>query len=137
MTLENFLVEASDTSPDCRRARDALLVNFADWPASGGGKRQWITFLTLLGVADGLRPVAGRVQESGLGWSWKYLVDNGDSKEALDRDWCREASAVSFPNPYTEYRRGGLGVATAGANRARGTVRDRTAGVPRTRLPTS
>ena len=25
LTLENFLVEASDTSPDCRRARDALL----------------------------------------------------------------------------------------------------------------
>ncbi|MCY4074263.1 MAG: DUF3883 domain-containing protein [Acidobacteria bacterium] len=107
VTLETFLVEASDTSPDCRRARDALLVNFADWPASSGSKRQWITFLTLLGVADGLRPVAGRVKESGSGWSWKHLVDNGDSKEALDRDWCREASAVSFPNPYTEYRRRG------------------------------
>ena len=108
VTLENFLVEASDTSPDCRRAGDALLVNFADWPAGRGGtKRQWVTFLTLLGVADGLKPVAGRVQESGSGWSWKYLVDNGDAKEALDRDWCREASAVSFPNPYTEYRRRG------------------------------
>ena len=107
VTLENFLVEASDISPDCRRAQDALLVNFADWTASGGNKRQWVTFLTLLGVADGLRPVAGRVRESGPGWSWKYLVDNGDFKEALDRDWCREASAVSFPNPYTEYRRRG------------------------------
>ena len=110
VTLENFLVEASDTSPDCRRARDALLVNFADWPTSrgvGGTKRLWVTFLTLLGVADGLRPVAGRVQESGQGWSWKNLVDNGDAKEALDRDWCREASAVSFRHPYTEYRRRG------------------------------
>jgi len=110
VTLENFLVEASDASPDCRRARDALLLNFADWPTSrgvGGTKRQWITFLTLLGVADGLRPVAGRVQESGQGWSWKNLVDNGDGKEALDRDWCREASAASFRHPYTEYRRRG------------------------------
>ena len=106
VTLENFLVKASDTSRDCRR--DALLVNFADWPASRGGtKRQWVTFLTLLGVADGLMPVAGRVQESGQGWSWKYLVDNGDAKEALDRDWCREASTVSFRHPYTEYRRRG------------------------------
>ena len=108
VTLENFLVEASDTSPDCRRPRDALLVDFADWPASGGGtKRQWVTFLTLLGVADGLRPVAGRVQESGQGWSWKYLADTGDAKEALDRDWCREASLVSFRHPQTEYRRRG------------------------------
>ena len=108
VTLENFLVEASDTSPDCRRARDALLVNFADWPAvSGGNKRQWVTFLTVLGVADGLRPVAGRVPKSGSGWSWKHLVDHGDVKEALDRDWCAEASTVSFPNPNTEYRRRG------------------------------
>ena len=108
VTLENFLVEASDTSPDCRRARDALLVDFAEWPASRGGtKREWVTFLTLLGVADGLRPVVGRVQEGGQGWNWKYLVDTGDVKEALDRDWCREASLVSFRHPYTEYRRHG------------------------------
>ncbi len=108
VTLENFLVEASDTSPDCRRARDLLLVNFADWPGSrGGNRRQWVTFLTLLGVADGLKPVAGRVQESGQGWSWKYLVDNGDDKEGLDRDWRSEASFVSFRHPYTEYRRRG------------------------------
>ena len=102
VTLENFLVEASDTSPDCRRARDALLVDFADWPASHGGtKRQWVTFLMLLGVTDGLSPVAGRVQESGEGWSWKYLVDSGEAKEALDRDWCRQASLVSFRRDIT------------------------------------
>ena len=108
VTLENFLVEASDTSPDCRRARDALLVDFADWTARRGGtKRQWVTFLMLLDVADGLRPVAGRVQESGLGWSWDSLVRGGDAKEALDQDWCRKASLVSFRHPYTVYRRRG------------------------------
>ena len=103
-TLENFLVEASDASPDCRRARDALLVDFADWPASGGGnKRQWVDFLTLLGVVDGLRPVAGRVLESGPGWRWTHLVKYGDVKEALDHAWCREASRRSFRHPNTEY----------------------------------
>ena len=108
VTLENFLVEASDTSPDCRRARDALLVDFADWPVSRGGtKRQWVTFLMLLDVADGLRPVAGRVQESGQGWSWNNLVLGGDAKGALDLDWCREAALVSFRHPYTVYRRCG------------------------------
>ena len=108
-TLENFLVEASDASPDCRRALDALLVDYADLPTGpGGSKRQWVDFLTLLGVADGMRPVAGRLQESGGGWSWKPLVDGGNRKEALDRDWCREASfASSFRHPYTVYRRRG------------------------------
>ena len=97
LTLENFLVEASDTSPDCRHARDALLVDFADWPAvPGGTKRQWVDFLTLLGVADGLLPIAGRLQQSGLGWTWTNLVGSGDAKEALDQDWCREAALASF-----------------------------------------
>ena len=108
LTLENFLVEAGDTSPDCRRARDVLLVDFADWPAnSGGTKGQWVDFLRVLGVADGLRPVAGRLPKSADGWSWINLASSGDGKEALDRDWCREASLVSFRNQYTWYRRRG------------------------------
>ena len=108
-TVESYLVLASDSSPDCRRARDALLVNYADWPAvPGGAKRQWGDFLTLLGVEDGLRPVAGLVKKSGVGWSWDNLVRDGDAKEALDRDWCAEASlAASFGHPYTVYRREG------------------------------
>ena len=108
VTLQNFLVEASDTSPDCQRARDALLVDFADWPViRSGTKSEWVDFLKQLGVADGLRPVAARIQQSGIGWDWANLVNGGDAKEALDRDWCREASLVSFPNPYTVYCRRG------------------------------
>ena len=106
--LENFLVEAADTSPDCRRARDALLADFADWPpAPGGTKRQWVEFLTLLGVVDGLQPVAAAVQEDAEGWNWNGLVRNGDSKRGLDGDWCREASRFAFGHPYTTYRRRG------------------------------
>ena len=105
LTLENFLAEASHTSPDCRRAREGLLVDFNAWPPGPRGtKRQWVDFLTVLGVADGLRPIAGRLQESGGGWSWRYLVNSGDAKEGLDREWCREASRVSFGHPYTVYR---------------------------------
>ena len=107
-TLENFLVEAADTSPDCQRALSALLVDFAAWPADPSvAKRQWIDFLTLLGVADGLKPVAGRLQESSDGWRWNQFVGNGDAKEALDREWCNEVSHVSFRHPYTEYQRRG------------------------------
>ena len=107
-TLENFLVEAADKSSDCQRARNALLVKFDEWPLNlVGTKRLWIDFLKLLGVADGLRPVAGRLQESGLGMSWSHLVRTGNVKEALNSDWCREASGAYFRHPYTEYRRKG------------------------------
>ena len=81
-TLENFLVEAADMSPDCQRARDALLATFANWPSvPGATKRQWIEFLKLLGVVDGLQPVAAAVQEDGDGRSWDSLVRNFDSVE--------------------------------------------------------
>ena len=103
--LENFLVEATETSPDCRRARDALLVDFA--ALAGRPRRQWIDFLTLIGVVDGLRPVAGRLQESGAGWSWTDLISTGDAKGALDQDWCKEALRASFRYPYTVYRKKG------------------------------
>ena len=107
-TLENFLVEAAGTSADCRRAQDGLLANFADWPtAAGDTKRQWTDFLALLGVADGLRPVEASLRESGYGYEWNSVVRQENVKEGLDQDWCREASAKSFRNPYTEYQRRG------------------------------
>ena len=107
-TLENFLVEAADTSLDCRRARGALLADFAHWPpVADSTKRQWVEFLKLLGVGDGLQPVAAAVQGDGEGWNWNSLVRNGDSDQGLDRDWCREASGSTFGFPYTVYQRRG------------------------------
>ena len=107
-TLENFLVEAGNKSPDCRRARDALLAGFADWPPiPGATKRQWVEFLKLLGVVDGLQPVAAAVQKDGEGWNWNSLVHNGKSEDGLDHDWCREASRSTFGHPYTVYQRRG------------------------------
>ena len=108
LTLENFLVEASSASPDCRRSRDALLVEFGAWPeVHGGARRQWVEFLTLLGVTDGLRPIAGQLQQRGQGWTWDQLRRNGEARAALDRTWCSAASQVSFRHPYTMYSRKG------------------------------
>ena len=106
--LENFLVEAAEVSPDCQRAWDLLLVGFDGWPTSTGDtKHQWIDFLTLLGVADGLRPVAANVQNNESGQRWNTLLRVGDVKEGLDGDWCAETSLNSFEHPYTEYHRKG------------------------------
>ena len=108
LTLENFLVEASSVSPDCRRSRDALLVEFTTWPeVRGATRRQWIEFLTLLGVTDGLHPVAGRLQQRSQGWQWDDLKRNGDTRAALDHDWCSIAAPASFGHPYTMYTRKG------------------------------
>lgn len=107
-TLESFLVVTADTSPDCLGARDALLANFADWPSvPGATKRQWVGFLKLLGVVDGLKPVAAAVQEVGTGQNWNNLVRNGAPKEGLDGDWCQEASRAAVGHPYTPYQRKG------------------------------
>lgn len=108
--VENFLVEASEASADCRRAQKELLVDFDDWPTvTSNTKRQWIDFLKLLGVADGLRPVEGITPESDYGHRWQQLVNTGDATEGLDDDWCREAEAsnASFRYPYTMYSRKG------------------------------
>ena len=106
--LENFLVEAARVSPDCRRAKNLLLVGFDDWPVSvSDAKHRWRSFLTLLGVADGLRPVTARVQQSDEGWSWNGLLRTGKAEEGLDGDWCAEASLRPFGHPYTQYFRQG------------------------------
>lgn len=106
--LENYLVSTADKSPDCHQALDALLVDFKDWPnVSGGSKKQWSEFLMLLGVIDGLRPVAATLQNENEGRGWNFLLSNGQPKQGLDDDWCREVMYSEFNHPYTLYKRKG------------------------------
>ena len=106
--LENFLVETARVSPDCQRARDLLLVGVDDWPVPvSDAKRRWVSFLTLLGVADGLRPVTAHVQQSDRGKSWNRLLRTGKAEEGLDQDWCAEVSLRPFYYRYTQYQRQG------------------------------
>lgn len=105
-TLENYLIEAAEVSPDCRRARDLLLLGQQDWPVSvQDAKRPWTRFLELIGVVDGLRPVPARLTRRG--WPsnlWDHVLRNGKSAEGLDKDWCAAVAHVSFNHPYTDYR---------------------------------
>ena len=106
--LENFLMEAAVVSPDCWRARDLLLIGFSDWPvAAGETQEEWKRFLEIIGVADGLRPVAaGRVPDSGQpAYIWDDLFRKGREEEGLDAAWCAEARYISFNHPYTDYQR--------------------------------
>lgn len=106
--LENFLAETAEGSPDCQRARDLLLTSVDDWPVPvSDAKRRWVEFLTLLGVADGLRPIAAHIQLNGWGSSWNDLLRTGRAEEGLDGDWRTEVSHKILRHPHTEYSRQG------------------------------
>ena len=92
-------------SPDCRRAFDVLLIGFQDWPASADTtKKQWVDFLKIIGVVDGLRPVAARMQRKGSPrYHWDNLLRFGEPANGLDEDWCTEVAEIDFNHPYTEY----------------------------------
>jgi hypothetical protein len=104
-TLENYLVEAAGFSADCRHAQARLLIPYANWPeASQDSKRQWVRFLEVLGVVDGLRPIPGRITRKGSPANcWNGLLRRGEASEGLDDDWCAEARRVYFAYPYTDY----------------------------------
>ena len=107
-TLQNFLVATAKISPDCRRAGNLILIRFDDWPVSDGDtKEQWIGFLELLGVSEGLPAVPAQIQGSDKGWGWGRLLSVGHADEGLDKDWCAEVENKSFQHPNTEYRKEG------------------------------
>ena len=104
--LENYLIEAAEISADCQRASDLMLVEQRDWPVSvENAKRNWVKFLELIGVADGLRPVLTRMTRKGLPvYLWGGVLRHGNASEGLDKDWCSEVASVRFKHPYTEYQ---------------------------------
>lgn len=104
--LENYLTETMESSPDCRRARDLLIVSQQDWPIPlENVKKQWASFLEVLGVSDGLRVTQAHFQRTGSpAYHWNQILHSGSAVEGLDQDWCSEVSTVKFNYPYTDYQ---------------------------------
>jgi Domain of unknown function (DUF3883) len=75
------------------------------WPSLAlDSRRQWVRFLEIIGVADGIRPIAGRIARGGQASDrWIGLIRDGKKTEGFDEDWCAEAR-VSFDHPYTNYQ---------------------------------
>ena len=105
-TVENYLFEVAELSADCKRARELLLVPDKDWPSLAlDSRRQWVRFLEVIGVADGIRPVAGRIARGGqASYRWMSLLRDGKKTEGFEDDWCSEVASVSFYHPYTDYQ---------------------------------
>lgn len=69
--LAEFCDAAADASRTARSIRDALLVPWDSWPlADRGTAAEWLSFLKLIGVRDGLGPVVHKAQTHGV-WTWR------------------------------------------------------------------
>lgn len=104
--VESYLTGAMGISPDCRLAAGLLLIELQDWPGVvQNSKTDWIKFLRVLGVADGLQPVESKVRARAYGDSWNSFLRNGDEHEGFDSDWRAEVKRahISFYHPQTVY----------------------------------
>ncbi|CUJ83467.1 hypothetical protein RUE5091_00113 [Ruegeria denitrificans] len=101
--LEAFLSDASLLSDDCMRARNQLLQPLSEWSTqSPESSRKWIIFLSLLGVTDGLKPIASGVDRSGSPSDyWDELLQTGDASRGLTGKWTRLAQQTYFSHPNT------------------------------------
>ncbi len=105
-TLEQYFDEAAPTSTDCRDQRKRLLVAFSDWPKARAHDRRedWTQFLRILGVGDGLEPVAPTMRRSGSpNGYWNALLRYGDSKYGFDANWIGIACQPALHYPQTQY----------------------------------
>jgi hypothetical protein len=107
--VENYLVEASGVSTDCKRTSEALLVSWSDWPKTPlDTKRDWRRFLEIIGVSDGLRPIPSQIDQRGnSAYVWTPLLRHGNAIQGFDENWSAEVKSISFNYPYTQYERKG------------------------------
>jgi hypothetical protein len=83
--LADFCEAAAEGSRDVKAIRDALLASWECWPLKERGTAaEWLTFLRLIGVRDGLGPVVYKAQTHGV-WSWRGLRRAADEPLALER----------------------------------------------------
>jgi len=105
-TLELYLHEAAPHSHDAGDQKGKLLVGFADWPRAASDDRRddWLRFLGLLGVCNGLQPIAGTLRKTGTPSNkWNSFLFSGVAKLGLDANWTAYARTQSFSYPQTEY----------------------------------
>jgi anti-sigma regulatory factor (Ser/Thr protein kinase) len=104
--IEPYLYETAGNSSDCARQRDRLLISFSDWPlgSSLDKKSDWVRFLELLAVRDGLQPIAGNLRRRGNPTHhWHPLFLNGDASLGLTATWTAIARKQRLSGPYTDY----------------------------------
>jgi hypothetical protein len=108
--LASYLAEAAPLSPDCKEAAGFLLAGAPSWaPVPGDGRRDWVRFLRVLGVRDGL-PLLRDTDAPQRGFPsdvWNPFRREVDDKVGRTKTWVRQASAQTLNHPYTNYTRRG------------------------------
>ena len=105
--LEPYLCDAANQSTDCAYQRDRLLVPNSEWPKTSprDKKSEWIEFLKIIGVQDGLQPIAGKIRRRGTPTGyWNSLFTNGSRELGLVEAWTEIANQIQFNYPQTEYQ---------------------------------
>jgi hypothetical protein len=105
-TLELYLHEAAPYSADASEQKGKLLPSFADWPkaASDDRREDWLRFLGVLGVRDGLQPIAGTHRKIGTpSNTWNTFLFSGAPKLGLDANWTAHSRTLGFSYPQTDY----------------------------------
>lgn len=105
-TLEQYLDEAAPVSLDCKEQRNRLLIAFSNWPRARADDRRedWIRFLQILRVPDGLEPVAATLRHAGTpNGYWNSFLRVGNPKLGFDETWTKYASVHKLHYPQTEY----------------------------------
>lgn len=109
-TLEQYLDEAAPVSSDCKAQRNRLLVAYSHWPRWRADDRRedWTRFLQILGLADGLQPIAGKLRRAGTpNGHWNWFLRSGDVNLGFDATWTGQVSGHQLRFPQTEYKMSG------------------------------
>ena len=104
--LDKFLASAAKFSKDCKESKKTLLMPLKDWGDSKKRSREdWVRFLKVIGVTDGLKPTYDEIEFPELSGSyWNNLLSFGNPELGLDETWCDEVSNITkFNHPYTDY----------------------------------
>lgn len=108
--VSTYLTEASAVSPDCDAAARMLLCSEAAWiPKSASSKKDWVDFLKVAGVEDGLPLLADQTAPKGgtPADTWSPFLKTRLNKAGRDAHWVAANAEIDLPNPYTDYTRQG------------------------------
>src|SRR5262249_20609981 len=100
--LSELCAAASEKSRQTALLRDQLILSWEDWPLKHKGTaNDWVQFLRVLGVKDGLT----RFHKQLSMWSWECsaLLDGAAAPESIERftgrEWRRELQLGQYRRP--------------------------------------
>jgi hypothetical protein len=108
--LATYLAESSSVSPDCAHAAEYLLASEPAWVSkSETGRRQWVEFLRVAGVRDGLPLLKDESapQKGSPQYVWEPFRQTIAEELGRSATWVVVNSRRALLNPYTDYTRKG------------------------------